>query len=1284
MSQASISVAAQPEDRSIGLWGDALRRMRRSPAAIVGAIIVGSFVLMAIFAPFIAPHDPTRGRLADSYLPPFTPEHLFGTNIQGQDVFSRIIFGSRLTLGIAVMSVVIGVSIGAFFGALAGYFRGWVDSLIMRAVDIMLSIPGLLFAIAVVTFLGRGVVQIAVAIAIVNIPIFARLLRGSLLSLRDADYVVAASPVGVPFAFEARAVEATGTGVTFSLLSAPPGATLVDHGDGTASVEVPGAVPAGLWPVVFRTASASGSTDTATVMLRALAPASFAAESDNNDPVALGLDETLEAGNTFFRVVRAARGGVQATVATSDHVWTLGFWAPNGGSLAPGRYEHPTLCNGCSSIGAGPRLDVGQNGRFCTSGVDGWFDVRRVRYAPDGSLRSLWVLFDQTCHSYGGVRGDLRLDADTAVYLRVPAYVATEIGRPTPVEVSAVDTRGLPVTIVAPDAPSGAQLVNHGDGTATLEWGLGPSVAGPVTVTWIATSSDGHADTASTVIEAFRTARFVLQGAAGDPVSQGGSLRLTGSDGTVTTTAFSDSTVNVKFSGSGRELEFDFSAPFHRAIREGVFTRARRYGTQELDQPGLLVKVDGRLCDVDPASFHVRRLRRDATGAVVSLWVTFEQRCVGSTAVLAGEVRISADSSVYIEAPAEVSRVPGESVAFDVAAVDTRGLAVMLSAVELPEGAVFTPTGPGLGRLQWSANDSVGSVRRIAFAAQSADGRVDTVVTLVRTFSTDAMRIASAPGDYIGQGRSYELDARKGTFRLTRSGSALATDWTGLRDAWHVQIAVPYGRMPAPGRYEGAVDVNARALPQPGIQVSTTGRSDVARSGRFEIRKLTLGPGGDVEALWMKFESSLTSGPGLTGEARVGSPDTTHWLEGLADVFADRAQSVRFDVAARGSLVPVAHWTLESAPPGCSLEVTSDSTVTVHWEGTVQPGNYAVTLSATSAPGVERLTTWIHVAGTSYIELHSAATYFLPQGLDRRFLDRDGTFAFWRNANNALSVVLDAPWNHGRWDFSRADGNRIVPGSYPVTGSIPPSGTSPNGIHFVWNSLVPGVKNGRFDVLEATYSPTDSLMSFIATFEMNLLNTTVPFRGEIRLSGADLPTPVLVSLVEARWTGSGCRVRWHLPGHAGARVSVERDGGSGWEEIGTATVDGLEHALVEDTGPASGPRVGYRLRALDGTLFPAEAWIEIPLALAFELQRLGPNPGKGPIELAASTIEAGPVSLDLLDVTGRVLEHRTWDTLPAGRHVITLDGVRSRSPGVYFVRLETRGRSLTRSFIVLR
>jgi peptide/nickel transport system permease protein len=192
----AATVGTIPEDRPVGLWTDALRRMRHSPAALIGGTIVGFFVLMAVFAPFLAPYDPRIGSLAESYLPP-NAEHWFGTNVQGQDVFSRIIFGSRLTLGIAVLSVVLGVTVGATLGSVAGYFRGWVDALIMRSVDIMLSIPGLLFAIAVVSWLGRGIIQIAVAIAIVNVPIFARLLRGSLLSLRDADYVVAARSVGV-------------------------------------------------------------------------------------------------------------------------------------------------------------------------------------------------------------------------------------------------------------------------------------------------------------------------------------------------------------------------------------------------------------------------------------------------------------------------------------------------------------------------------------------------------------------------------------------------------------------------------------------------------------------------------------------------------------------------------------------------------------------------------------------------------------------------------------------------------------------------------------------------------------------------------------------------------------------------------------------------------------------------------------------------------------------------------------------------------------------------------
>jgi peptide/nickel transport system permease protein len=192
----ALTRSVEVEERSVGLWRDAFGRLIRHPGAITGGSIVLLMLTLAIFAPFIATHDPQRGNLANSYIPPFQGEHLFGTNIQGQDVFSRIVFGARLTLGIAVLAVTIGVSVGIVLGAIAGYFRGWVDALIMRYVDIMLSIPGLLLAIAVVAWLGRGVVQIAIAIALINVPIFARILRGSLLALRETDYVIAARAVG--------------------------------------------------------------------------------------------------------------------------------------------------------------------------------------------------------------------------------------------------------------------------------------------------------------------------------------------------------------------------------------------------------------------------------------------------------------------------------------------------------------------------------------------------------------------------------------------------------------------------------------------------------------------------------------------------------------------------------------------------------------------------------------------------------------------------------------------------------------------------------------------------------------------------------------------------------------------------------------------------------------------------------------------------------------------------------------------------------------------------------
>lgn len=180
---------------SRGLWSDAFRRLLRNRPAVLGIVLIAVFVLAAVFAPFIAPYGPLEGTLVNRLQPPGAA-HILGTDLQGRDEFSRILYGAQVSLVAGVMSVVMGVAIGGTIGALAGGIGGKVDAVLMRVVDVMLSIPGILLAIGIVAWLDRGLPQIMFAVAMVNVPIFARILRGSLLSLRESDYVIAARSVG--------------------------------------------------------------------------------------------------------------------------------------------------------------------------------------------------------------------------------------------------------------------------------------------------------------------------------------------------------------------------------------------------------------------------------------------------------------------------------------------------------------------------------------------------------------------------------------------------------------------------------------------------------------------------------------------------------------------------------------------------------------------------------------------------------------------------------------------------------------------------------------------------------------------------------------------------------------------------------------------------------------------------------------------------------------------------------------------------------------------------------
>jgi peptide/nickel transport system permease protein len=183
-----------------GLWRDAWARLRRNRGAIVGFVLVASFAAMALLAPLLAPYPPHEQNLslvANGCCPGPSSDHWLGVDQLGRDELSRIIYGARFSLVIGFVAVSVGLSIGLVLGGTAGYLGGFVDSLIMRAMDIMLAIPGLLLAIGLVAMLGPGLWQIMIAVGVTNIPIFARLLRGSVLAQRETDFVLAARSVGV-------------------------------------------------------------------------------------------------------------------------------------------------------------------------------------------------------------------------------------------------------------------------------------------------------------------------------------------------------------------------------------------------------------------------------------------------------------------------------------------------------------------------------------------------------------------------------------------------------------------------------------------------------------------------------------------------------------------------------------------------------------------------------------------------------------------------------------------------------------------------------------------------------------------------------------------------------------------------------------------------------------------------------------------------------------------------------------------------------------------------------
>ncbi len=197
MTEATFPAVSEVPLRHESLWGLTWRRFRRHRPALVGLSILVAFLLLTLLAPYITPYDPTAQKLTEALIPP-SPEHPLGTDHLGRDILARILYGTRYSLVISILAVAIGLVVGVPLGAISGYYGGWVDLVVQRVADTLLSFPSILLALSMVAVLGVGLQNVIISVGVGTIPSFIRLVRGTVLALREELYVEAARCVGVP------------------------------------------------------------------------------------------------------------------------------------------------------------------------------------------------------------------------------------------------------------------------------------------------------------------------------------------------------------------------------------------------------------------------------------------------------------------------------------------------------------------------------------------------------------------------------------------------------------------------------------------------------------------------------------------------------------------------------------------------------------------------------------------------------------------------------------------------------------------------------------------------------------------------------------------------------------------------------------------------------------------------------------------------------------------------------------------------------------------------------
>lgn len=625
-------------------------------------------------------------------------------------------------------------------------------------------------------------------------------------------------------------------------------------------------------------------------------------------------------------------------------------------------------------------MDESYQGRGCRS-ASGLFQVRKLAYRPDGTLREAWITWTTRCGaSVARQFGELRVNADTTIWQDLPADQWCTAGDSAAFEVSAFHAGGRSVTFQVAGLPAGASFVDLGAGRASFRWKTSTLQAGQIVpVSIIASDDQGSSDTSMTRVRVVPYARITVVSDVGDPVGGGLPFELSGPETAVQLSEHQPNLgLQVNWIKASDYLHFAFVAPFGRRLESGVYEGTSRAPFQSSMTPGL--DVAGRSsCNKESGRFTIRRLKRDAQGVVTGIWATVENRCENAAPALRAEMRYNIDTTLYVLAPADVNVEVGQPVIVEVAAVGTIGRPMQIEVTGLPAGATFTPTGAAAGSIQWRApSEPVAEIAVHVVGTDDQGGR-EEVVTRIHVSRPARFYLSSILGDCNGPNPSLAFTQLTHDFRpLPRDTSTVDVSVEAANSRAELVLRAPFGQALRRGTFPlGRFEYTGADRILGYMQLFGGSLGYTTESGNFHIRKWRRDADGYTRSLWATWRSGCGSSITKTGQI-IMNADTSLYLTAPGIAMVERGRQLQMEVSGTSVTGAPVSLTCLQAPAGSSFTPAGPGRATLSWNASVPAGNaFATFIGSDPSGNADTMTTLIRVMRPQRFVVDAAPSHWV-------------------------------------------------------------------------------------------------------------------------------------------------------------------------------------------------------------------------------------------------------------------------------------------------------------------